>query len=451
MSKIRFGVRDFGLGRALTAAFHGVRNAVQRGDGGERLTTPEAIADALSAGYGDNVTGARVTDTSALRVAAVYACVALLSRAQAMLLLQLFKLNGENQVLEVKHPVAKVLRQPNGWQTAYEFESMMTAHKALRGNAYALIVRDGKKPVMLVPLNPSRMQVTQDDSLRLRYKYALPDGRTRIFAQEEIHHRRSLCTDGFVGLSPIEAARLSIGMAMQTQAYGGALFRNAATPSGVLKHPKTLSEEAIKRLRDQFAEDHEGAGNAHKSLVLEEGMEWVKIGMTAEDSQFIESRKFERNEIAMFYGVPPHMIGDIERGTSWGSGIEQQSLGFLVHTLMPHLINDQQALARDLLSDEERADFVVRHDTAILTRAEFATRQSGLQIQLQNGVINPNEWRKIEGLNPRKDPGGEEYRTGGSAPDPDQRDEGEDAAEDDGDEVAEARRARRRSDRRDAA
>lgn len=358
-----------------------------------------------------------VTEHSAMRVASVFACVSLLSRSQGMLPLRLHKMAGESETKAVEHPVYRILAvRPNRWQTPYDFEAMMTAHKHIRGNAYAFVSRLGGAVKELIPLNPARMRVEQDGDLSLKYVYRLPGGKEKVYAQADIHHRRGLSTDGITGMSPIAAARRAISLAMKMESHSDRTFDNAAKPSGALKSPKPLTTETAQRLKSSFDSVYAGGDNAGKTIVLEDGLDWVQIGMSAEDLQFIDGRKLQRSEIAMFFGVPPHMIGDVERGTSWGSGIEQQSLGFLVHTLNPHLVNDQQALARDLLSPDEALTHVVRHDTAVLTRAEFYTRQQGLAIQHQNGVINADEWRKIEGLNPRSDGKGQEYRSAGSAP-----------------------------------
>lgn len=360
--------------------------------------------------------GSGVTEGSALRVAAVYACVSLLSRSQAMLPLQLFVRDGARRKLALEHPAAALLMgAPNRWQTPFDFEAMMVAHKHLRGNAYAFISELNGKVQELIPLNPARMRVVQRDDLTLDYVYKRRDGRERVYAQSEIHHRRGLCTDGVMGLSPLEAARRAIGLAIDMEAHGQKMFQNAAKPSGALKSPKPLTPEAAARLKSSFEAAHAGSENAYKTMVLEDGLEWVQIGMSSEDLQFIEGRKLQRSEIAMFFAVPPHMIGDIERGTSWGSGIEQQSLGFLVHTLNPHLVNDRQALMRDLIRGKDAAKYLISHDTSILTRAEFSTRQNGLEIQKRNGVINANEWREIEGLNPREDGKGDDYSVASDA------------------------------------
>jgi len=360
--------------------------------------------------------GEGVTEQNALRVAAVYACISLLSRSQAMLPLQLYRRKDDAETVENNHALSDILTgAPNRWQTPFEFEAMMVAHKLIRGNAYAYISRLGGDVKELIPLNPARMRVEQRNDLALDYVYRLRNGGERVYSAADIHHRRAMSTDGVMGLSPIGVARHAIGLAMKMEAHGSKTFDNAAKPSGALKSPKPLTAEAAARLKSSFDSIHSGVENAGRTMVLEDGLEWVQIGMSAEDLQFIEGRKLQRNEIAMFFGVPPHMIGDIDRGTSWGSGIEQQSLGFLVHTLNPHLVADRQALARDLLSPQERRRYTIKHETALLTRAEFLTRQNGLEIQYRNGVINADEWRKIEGLNPRADGKGTEY-SGARAP-----------------------------------
>lgn len=404
---------DRGLSRSLTSVLASTQSDAPRRYG----TTPEEIAEMMrDEGARDDVTGAYVTAANSMRVAAVYACVALLSRSQGMLPLQLYKRDGRSRTLDTEHPVSDLLMvAPNRWQTPMEFEAMLIAHRAIVGNAYAHIVRQGSKPIELVPLNPANMQVVQRPDGALEYLYTRQDGKRIRFSQSEIHHRRGLSTDGIVGLSPVAAARKAIGLAMQTERHAGALFKQGAKPAGALKTANALTDEAYTRLQQSFSADYEGVENHYKTLILEQGLEWQSISMNAVDSQFLESRKFQRSEIAMFYGVPPHMIGDIERGTSWGSGIEQQSLGFLTHTLQPYLVADQQALARDLLTPAERKTHIIRHDTAALTQIAFLPRQQGYEIQLRNGVINPNEWRIREGENPRDDAEGNLYQNPGSA------------------------------------
>lgn len=392
------------LGRMLPRASAASRLAV----------TADQISDLLRGMRALTSSGAQVNSSSAMQVGAVYACVRVLADSVAMLPLQLYGIGTDGRSSHAReHPVDRVLRvRPNSWQTPLEFKRMLMGHLALRGNAYAHIVRVTGKVTALVPLHPDQMQVEVQPGGGLSYKYRQRSGVEVLYKQSEIMHLRNLSVDGVRGLSPIEAAREAIGLAMQTEKHGAKLFSNAATPAGVLKHPAQLSAEAAERLKADFESRHAGADNAHRTMLLEEGLTWEKLGLTAEESQFIDSRKFQRNEIAMFFGVPPHMIGDVERGTSWGSGIEQQGLGFVTYTLLPHLTNFAQAVARDLLTDAERDTYHAAFDTEALTRADFLTRQQGLQIMRNAGVINANEWRQREGLNPRTDAAGDDYVVG---------------------------------------
>lgn len=377
----------------------------------EVARTPDDIARMVLSMFGRNTAaGVAVNSESAMRVGAVYACVRVLSDSVAMLPLQLHSRDSAGRVrLEDTHPVHRVLAvRPNQWQTPFEFWRLAMGHIALRGNFYCRIVRYAGKVDALIPMHPDRMEVKQSQTGAVTYEYAV-DGQKRAYPQKDILHLRGLSTDGLVGISPIEAAAEAVGLAIRTEQHGAKLFSNGAQPAGVLQHPERLSAEAAKRLAESFAETYSGAENAHKTLVLEEGLQWTKLGLTAEESQFIDSRKFQRNEIAMFFGVPPHMIGDIERGTSWGSGIEQQGLGFVTYTLLPYLQNISQAVARDLLADNERGTYHARFDTEALTRADFLTRQNGLKIMRDAGVINANEWRQREGMNPRTDEAGDDY------------------------------------------
>jgi HK97 family phage portal protein len=251
--------------------------------------------------------------------------------------------------------------------------------------------------------------VARDDATgRIRYTYREANGAETNLPAEQVMHLRGLSTDGIMGMSVIQAAAEAIGLSLRTEEHGARLFSNGAQPGVILKHPLQLSAEGAKKLKASFDEKHSGAGNAHATILLEEGMSVEKIGMTSEESQFLEGRKFQRSEIAMFFGVPPHMIGDVERGTSWGSGIEQQSLGFVTYTLLPWLTNLEEAFARDLIPEADQGRFSYKFSTDALTRADFRTRQEGRKIQFEAGVISPNEWRRSEGLNPRD--GGDVFR-----------------------------------------
>lgn len=388
------------------------RAAVQQDGGGTPLVTAEQIAEALRVGS-ETASGAFVTPDRAMKVGTVYACVRILSEAIGQLPLRLYRRDGEGRLPATDHPLHHVLaHRPNRWQTAYEFRQMAVSHICLRGNFFALIIRSRGRVLELIPLDPRRVGVEQAADQSLTYTYQRHDGRSVQFKggrNGEIFHVRGLTTDGVMGLSPIGAAREAIGLAMQTEAHGARLFKQGANMGGVLKVERALTEEAVTRLKKQLDEKHSGTANVGKWLVLEEGMDAANIGMTNEDAQFLETRKFQRSDIAMFFGIPPHMLGDVEKATSWGSGIEQQGIGFLQYTVNPWLVRFEQAGARDLLTDDEELDLYLRHNVEALLRGDFKSRQEGLQIQRRNGVINANEWRAIEEKNPRTDDDGDAY------------------------------------------
>lgn len=408
------------MGSELIAAAKGLKswvfNEIQP-EGGRILRTPEEIREMIrqnSDGYSGNL--GVVSVQNAMAVAAVFACVNVLARTVAMLPARLYRVKDERHVLTPEHPLSKILGLgPNQWQTPFEFWQMVITHILLRGNFYALKARVNDRLTGLLFLDPDRVTPEWGSELEPVYKYLQPDGRRVTFRREDIFHARGLCVDGLKGLSVLQQARNTIGFSVRAEEHGNMMFSNGARPSGVLHTDQALNDEAYERLRSDFENKYVGSGNAHRPMILEAGLKWQQMSLSAEDAQFIEQRKFARSEIAMFFGVPPHMIGDIERGTSWGSGLEQQNMGFLIHTIMPYLVNLQQAIIRDLLLSNEQTKYVVKFDTAILSRADFIARQNGLEVMRRNGVINADEWRKIEGYDPIGDEQSGRYVTPGQS------------------------------------
>jgi HK97 family phage portal protein len=220
--------------------------------------------------------------------------------------------------------------------------------------------------VELLPLHPDVVRTEMSANFQLQYQVTMPDGSFKTFAAGELLHVRGLTLNGWLGISPIAYAREAIGLALATEKFGGQLFRNGAKMGGVLEHPGKIGDEAYKRLKGTFDEAHSGE-NAHKTAVLEEGMKYTKVTMTGEDAQFLETRKYQRSEIAALFRVPPHMIGDLERATF--SNIEQQSLDFVVSTLMPWLNRIEKAVKRDLFTREEKKELRTRFNVAVYCAA----------------------------------------------------------------------------------
>jgi HK97 family phage portal protein len=385
-----------------------IRASTQLSGGGTLITTSEQLAEVLRSGA-VSVSGISVTPDSAMRVGAVYACVRLISGAPANLPLDTKRRRDADTREDASdHPLWRIFRhRPNRWQTPSQFKRMMTAHLLLRGNAYALIVRSGLRGVVeLVPLHPDRVKTSQRDDLSLAYDYTRKDGRKVTLEQNEVFHLVGLTLDGFTGVSVLTYAREAIGSSLVMERHGATTFKNAARPSIALRHPAQLGKEGQENLRASLDEYRAGGESEGKALILEEGMEVVEISMTAQDAQWIEGRKFSRSDIAMFFGVPPHMIGDTEKSTSWGTGIEQQSIGFVTYTLEDYFTTWEETVKRDLIAETE-PDIYARFNRKALVRGDIKARQGFYVAMLQWGVYSPNEIRALEDENPRE--GGEVY------------------------------------------
>lgn len=368
--------------------------------------TVEQLGQAYGVGA-ESAAGAVVSPGAALQVAAVYRCVDLRSTALACLPVHVIaETEGGGVGKKVPaHPLARLLgSRPNRRHTSFEFRRLLGTHVLLRGNGYALKVRSGRRLLELLPMHPDRVQVEEMDDLSLRYHYTRRNGSKVTFAQADVFHLRDLNTDGVAGVSKIALMREAIGVALQAERFGARMFRNGMAVGGALKHPARLGDEPLKRLRQQMEERYAGADNAHKWMVLEEGMSVEKLGMTSEDLQFIESRKFQRSEIAMFFGVPPHLIGDVEKTTSWGTGIEQQNLGFLQYTLGGDIAMWEQAIERDLLAEEEAPRIYVKLNVTGFLRAAAKDRAEYFSRALGAGGgpawMTPNEVRALDDLPP---------------------------------------------------
>jgi HK97 family phage portal protein len=384
------------------------RAATQSAGGGVLIDTPEKLAEVMR-GDVNTGSGAVVTPGTAMRVAAVFACVRIISGAVATMPLQLKRWIDQDEREDASDdPLWQVIgRKPNRWQTPSQFKRMQQAHLLLRGNAYARIVRGvGGRVLELVPLHPDRVECKQGNDLALTYTYSRKDGVKVEFKQDQILHLTGLTLDGVHGVSVITYARETIGLAMAQEDHGANTFKNGARISNVLSHPHKLGTEGLKFLQESLSQFRAGGENEGKDLILEEGMEVKPLAMTAEDAQWIESRKFSRSEIAMFFGVPPHMIGDTEKSTSWGSGIEEQKDGFVAFTLEDHLVTWEETIARDLITDPA---MYVRFNRAALVRGNLKARMESHALSLQWGILSPNEVRALEDRNPREDGKGDKY------------------------------------------
>ena len=353
---------------------------------------------------GGSTSGKAVTERSAMQMTAVYSCVRILAEAVAGLPLHVYKYTdsgGKEKALD--HPLYRLLHdEPNPEMSSFVFRETLMTHLLLWGNAYAQVIRNGKNEVVaLYPLMPNKMTVERDSNGQLYYSYyrgsdeAIRDTQnTVILKPSDVLHIPGLGFDGLVGYSPIAMAKNAIGMAIACEEYGAKFFANGAAPSGVLEHPGTIKDPS--RVREAWQSQFGGSANSGKVAVLEEGMKYTPISISPEQAQFLETRKFQINEIARIFRVPPHMVGDLEKSSF--SNIEQQSLEFVKYTLDPWVIRWEQSLMRSLLSLDEKVQYFVKFNLEGLLRGDYQSRMNGYAIGRQNGWMSANDIRELENL-----------------------------------------------------
>ena len=370
---------------------------------------------------GGTTSGKAVTERSAMQMTAVYSCVRILSEAVAGLPLHLYKYTDSGgKAMALDHPLYHLLHdEPNPEMSSFVFRETLMTHLLLWGNAYAQIIRNGKNEIVaLYPLMPNKMSVDRDENGRLYYTYYRGSDeaiKNKDFSvtlhPSDVLHIPGLGFDGLVGYSPIAMAKNAIGMAIACEEYGAKFFANGAAPGGVLEHPGTIKDP--QRVRESWQSTFGGSGNANKIAVLEEGMKYTPIGISPEQAQFLETRKFQINEIARIFRVPPHMVGDLEKSSF--SNIEQQSLEFVKYTLDPWVIRWEQSIQRSLLSKDEKAVYFVKFNLEGLLRGDYQSRMNGYAIGRQNGWMSANDIRELENLDriPAED-GGDLYLINGN-------------------------------------
>ena len=372
--------------------------------------------------FGSTSSGKPVNETTAMQMTAVYSCVRILSEAVAGLPLNIYRYNDSGgKEKAFTHPLYRLLHdEPNPEMTSFAFRETLMSHLLIWGNAYAQVIRNARGEVVaLYPLMPNKMTVDRDQSGRLFYVYqrgaedskALGSESRVILSQPDVLHVPGLGFDGLIGYSPIAMARNAIGLAIATEEYGAKFFANGAAPSGVLEHPGTLKDP--QRIRDSWNAAHQGSENSHKIAVLEEGLKYTPIGISPEQAQFLETRKFQINEIARIFRVPPHMLADLEKSSF--SNIEQQSLEFVKYTLDPWVVRWEQSMCRVLLSESEKPAYFIKFNVDGLLRGDYASRMSGYATARQNGWMSANDIRELENLD-RIEPelGGDLYLINGA-------------------------------------
>lgn len=359
--------------------------------------------------------GIQVDELRAMQTSAVYACVKILAETIASLPLHLFKKgkSGHNELAE-EHPLYTCLYEsPNEEMTSFEFRETMMTSLLLWGNAYARIIRRQGHVTELWYLKPNYMTVERDSQTgKIKYTYSDDiTNKTYVYKPSQILHIKGLSIDGVKGLSPIAQAREAVGLSLAAEEYGSKFFGNGARPGGVLEHPGILKNP--EKLRESWNQVYQGTKNSHKIAVLEEGMKYHSIGIAPEDAQFLETRKYQVNEICRIFRIPPHLVADLERATF--SNIEHQSIEFVQYTIRPWLVRWEQEITKSLLSDEEKTLYFARFNVDGLLRGDYKSRMEGYAIGRQNGWLSSNDIRRLEDM-PLidKEKGGDDYLVNGN-------------------------------------
>lgn len=356
-------------------------------------TGPDEIERAIR-GHGAT-SGVNVTEEAALQISAVYACVRIISETIGSLPLMVYdRLPNGGKRRRMRDSLHILLHDaPNDTQTAMEFREQMQAELCLRGNAYAQIIRDSRDfPIALVPLSTPAVTPRWSGGT-IVYDHQSSTG-LRTFPKRDIFHLRGRSSDGLVGRSVLRDARDTFGVAIATQNYAGKFWRNDATPGVILKHPAKLSPEAKKNLKASWDSAFGGEGQ-RGTAVIEEGMTFERITVPAEDAQFLETQKLSRSMICGIFGVPPHMIGDLDKATF--SNIEHQAIQFVTMSMRPWLVRWEQAIFQQLIfSNDIFAEFAVEG----LLRGDIKSRYDAYSVGRNWGWLSVNDIRALENMNP---------------------------------------------------
>ena len=363
--------------------------------------------------FGTSGSGKSVTVQSAIQLSTVYACVRVISETVASLPLSVYEAEKDGNKKALDHPLYRLLHdEPNSEMTSFVFREVMLAHLLLYGNSYSQIIRSGKNSVVgLYPLLPDHMDVDRDSKGNLTYTYTTSDGKTVSIKPRDILHIPGLGFDGVMGYSPIALEKNAIGLGIASEEYGSKFFSNGARPSGILTHPNTVKNP--KALRESWNSAYGGSANSNRVAILEEGMKFEPIAIPNNEAQFLETRKFQVDEICRIFRVPPHLVCDLEHATF--SNIEHMSIDFAVHTIRPWLVRIEQAMNRALFPEQEKGRFFVQFNIDGLMRGDYKSRMEGYAIARQNGWMSANDIRELENQNPiPASEGGDAYLVNGN-------------------------------------
>lgn len=343
-----------------------------------------------------------ITPEGSLALTAVWACVRILSETVGTLPIHLYRRMPKGRERQYAHPSAHILQRPNSYSTCFDLMHFLMISCTLWGNGYARIYRDRLyRPVQLKYYHPAKVTPVLTDNEELFYR--LDNG--EMLAASDMIHLKGLSTDGIVGKSPIAVHRDNLALSVSAQTYGEMFFNQGGNMSGVFKYPSTLKPEAYERLKRDLLAQSVGLHKAHLPLLLEGGMTYERVSIPPEDAQFIATRKFQKTEIATIYGVPPHMIADLERSTN--NNIEHQAMEFVRYCLMPYLVRLEEEFNRKLLREDEFGEYYYLFSLNGLLRGDAKTRSEFYKNMNIVGALCANEIRNLEDMNSYE--GGDEY------------------------------------------
>lgn len=383
-----------------------LRSLLGRKSAPQAIDTPEKLAQALGAGYESN-SGQRVTTNSAMQQLVVFNCVRVLAESMGMLPCQLLKKTDRVRLPATGHRLYPLITMaPNSYMTAQEFWELLVACLCLRGNFYAYKVSALGNVGELLPLNPDIVTPKLKDDWTVEYTVNFKSG-TKVLTQDEIWHVRLFTLDGLNGLNPISYARQALGLGQAMDAHAAKLFTNGAVTSGVLRTDQELSPEAFDRLKTEFQGEHMGVANAYKPMILEMGLDWKPISLSAQDTQFIESKKLTEAQICGLFRVPPHLVASMEKMTL--NNIEHMGMSFVNYSLVPIMTRIEHRIQVGLLNEKDRLTHYAKFNAGALMRGDLKGRYESYGKGIQWGILSPNDCRELEDENPRE--GGDIYLT----------------------------------------
>lgn len=361
---------------------------------------------------GRNDAGVTVTPDSGYSVPAAWACINVIAQTLASLPLKTYrKIEDTDRQLAKQSPLYTLLHdKPNDWQTSYQWRLMLMASVLTYGNGYARIVysRSGA-PISLVPIPTTNVTPFWAPNNEPAYNVTMPNsGESYVLLKDEILHFMGIPNyDGLYGLSPIESCANAMGITIASEKFGARFFANGSQLGGILTHPERLSNEAKDNMRRGWEKRYQGPDNSHRTAILEEGVTFTPLTIPPDQAQFLETRKFQRSEIASIYRVPPHMIGDLERSTN--NNIEHQSLEFIKYTMRPWFIAWEQQLEDKLLSPRQKRDMFIEFDADAMLRGDLQSRYSAYATARNWGWMSINDIRIAENMNRLDEDEGDVY------------------------------------------